>query len=136
MFFKKHRNIFLLLIIFLIVEVFLNPIGEFCLNDDWAYAASVKEFLNKGKFDIGSWPAMTLFVHVLWGSLFAKAFGFSFTILRISVLVLSFVCLCITEKLIFRLTSNQWFAFTMSLLMLFNPIFLCLSNSFMTDVSF
>ncbi|MBI3518295.1 MAG: glycosyltransferase family 39 protein [Bacteroidetes bacterium] len=126
----------MLLIIFLIVEVFINPIGEFCLNDDWAYAASVKEFLNSGTFDIGSWPAMTLLVHVLWGSFFVKVFGFSFTILRFSVLVLSFITLLVTQKLIFKLTNHQWYAFIISLLLLFNPLFLCLSNSYMTDVSF
>ena len=51
MFFKKHLNIFILLNIFLIVESIINPVGEFCLNDDWAYAASVKTLLSKGVFE-------------------------------------------------------------------------------------
>lgn len=106
MFFKKHLNIFILLIIFLIVEVIINPIGEFCLNDDWVYAASVKTLLSKGVFEIGSWPAMTLYAHVLWGFVFVKLFGFSFTVLRFSILVLSFVTLCITERLFFQMTKK------------------------------
>jgi len=136
MFFKKHLNIFILLIIFLIVEVIINPIGEFCLNDDWAYAASVKTLLSKGVFEIGSWPAMTLYAHVLWGFVFVKLFGFSFTVLRFSILVLSFVTLCITERLFFQMTKNKIYSLFIALLLLFNPLFLSLSNSYMTDISF
>jgi hypothetical protein len=136
MFFKKHLNIFILLIIFLIVESIINPVGEFCLNDDWAYAASVKTLLSKGVFEIGSWPAMTLYAHVLWGLVFVKLFGFSFTVLRFSILVLSFVTLCITEKLFFRISKNNIYSLVVALLLFFNPLFLSLSNSYMTDISF
>lgn len=131
-----NKNCILLLFIFFLVELFINPIGEFCLNDDWAYASSVKTLLKQGKFQVGSWPAMTLYAHVLWGFVFSKIFGFSFTILRVSILFLSFITLCITENFFFRLTKNKTYSFTISILFLFNPLFLSLSNSFMTDISF
>lgn len=131
-----NKNIVLLLIIFMIVEWFINPFGEFCLNDDWAYAASVKTLINTNKFYTGQWPAMTLYAHVLWGLIFSKVFGFSFSILRISILVLSFISLWLTNNLFFNLTKNKIYSFSIGILLLFNPLFLGLSNSYMTDISF
>lgn len=136
MIFGKYRNTFIILILFLITELFINPTGDFCLNDDWAYAASVKTFLEKGVFELGSWPAMTLVSHTLWGVFFSKLFGFSFTVLRFSVLCLSFITVCCSERLIYKITHNSFMSLLFGLLLFWNPLFLSLSNSYMTDVSF
>ncbi len=132
----KYSHSLILLSLFLIAEIIINPIGEFSLNDDWSYTKSVETLNNTGVFEIGYWPAMTLYAHVLWGLLFVKVFGFSFTVLRISVLILSLITLLTIHKLVFNITHDKKTALVFSLLLFVNPLFVNLSNSYMTDVSF
>lgn len=131
-----QSNAFTILVVFLLMEIVANPVGEFSLNDDWSYAKSVETLSLQGTYDIGFWPAMTLISHVLWGFLFTKVFGFSFTVLRLSVTILSFIALLVTEKLVFNLSGNKRTSLFAALLLLVNPLFFSLSNTFMTDASF
>src|SRR5580765_8375698 len=65
------------------------PVGNFPLNDDWAFARSVKRLLETGSFYPTAWAAMPLFTQTLWGALFCLPMGFSFNALRCSTLVMS-----------------------------------------------
>lgn len=131
----KYKHFLYLLLIFIICEIIVNPIGEFPLNDDWAYSKSVS-FALKGYFTIGDFGAMTLFTHLLWGTIFAKIFGFSFTILRISTLVSSLIGLFFLNKLVVKISKNQWLGFFSCLVLLLNPLYFSLANTYMTDVNF
>lgn len=73
-----------------------NPVGEFPINDIWSYTIAVKRLLVEGEFHPLSWTSATLLTHVLWGSLFCKVFGFSFTTLRCCNLLTSLSLAVIT----------------------------------------
>jgi len=135
-FISKYKYYLLLVLIFIIAEVFVNPTGNFPLNDDWTYGKSVLLLQQEGKLNIGNFAAMSLFTHIVWGFLFAKTFWFSFTILRISTLVSALVGVFVLNKLVFKITQNKTTAFVASLTLLFNPLYFNLSNTFMTDVNF
>jgi len=132
---NKHKHFLLLLLIFVICEIIVNPVGEFPLNDDWAYSKSVSFALN-GVFTIGDFGAMTLFTHLLWGTIFTKIFGFSFTVLRFSTLASSVIGLFFLNKLVVKISNNQWLAFFSCLLLLLNPLYFNLANTYMTDINF
>jgi len=51
------------------------PRGEFPINDDWDYAATVGDLLRYGEIRLSDWPGMTLVGQIFWGGLFAKLFG-------------------------------------------------------------
>ena len=55
----------------------VNPHGDFPLNDDWAYASSVRHLLFDGHLVLSDWSAPLALVHIFTGFLFAKVFGFS-----------------------------------------------------------
>jgi 4-amino-4-deoxy-L-arabinose transferase-like glycosyltransferase len=133
---KKYRYLIILFILFLVSEFLVRPTGGFPLNDDWSYTKSVMIFVNENKIDIGEWPAMTLLTHIIWGALFVKSFGFSFFILRLSTLLLSFVAVGLIYFIILRRTRSEVAAVTASLSLMFYPLFFSLSNTFMTDVNF
>lgn len=115
----------------------INPIGNYPINDDWAYAQIVKRLLESGVYDLGFWPGMTLFTHVMWGSLFCKIFGFSFTILRLSTLVMAMVGSWVFFQLVRELLGEDIWSRRIALgTLVFNPFFLLLSFSYMTDVPF
>ena len=123
-------------LLWLIALIIINPIGEFPLNDDWAYSLVVKEWLDTGVYHVSDWPAMSLFAQICWGTLFAKVFGFSFTALRFSTLVIGAVGVLAFGKILKELhITAPYRALAMGVL-LFNPLFLHLSCTFMTDVPF
>ena len=104
--------------------------------DDWIYAGSVQNTLNTGTFLMPDWSQANLVGLVYWGVLWAKLFGFSFSVLTYSVLFLA-ACGQIAFYGILRvLNVPQWGALLGTLILGFNPIYLHLSYSFMTDVPF
>ena len=127
-------NIAVITFIWAIAVILVNPIGDFPLNDDWAYAQSVKSFLETGKFELPGWAVANLLPQVLWGALFCLPFGFSFTALRFSTLVLGWLGVITTYLLIKEVCSHQKLAFIGALLIALNPVYFGLSNTFMTDV--
>ncbi len=129
-------NTFILICIFLISECIVKPTGEFALNDDWAFAKVAQAFHEQGTFNLGSYAAMTLLTHVLLGVLFTKLFGFSFFVLRFSVLCLALLTVIYFEKFIYSITKTKLVALFGALCLLFNPVFFNLSNSYMTDITF
>lgn len=135
-FLEQKKYYLALMAIMLLFECIVNPTGEFPLNDDWSYAKPVKDWHETGVYNIGSWPAMTLFTHLLWGLLFVKTFGFSFLVLRVSTLISSFAGLCAMLALGQRISSSRSVGFVMALTLLLNPIYFNLSNTYMTDVNF
>ncbi|MEO6304459.1 MAG: hypothetical protein ABIP51_14935 [Bacteroidia bacterium] len=131
----RNKYFLILILIFIISEIIVNPIGEFPLNDDWSYCKSVL-FTLDGNFTIGGFGAMTLFTHLMWGSLFAKIFGFSFTVLRFSTFVSVIISMFFMNKLIVKISNNPLLGFLACLVLLFNPLYFNLTNTYMTDVNF
>jgi hypothetical protein len=121
---------------YIFVVLLVNPLGEFPLNDDWAYAQSVWVLCNKGEFLMSSWPAMTLIAQVFWGALFCKLFSLSFLSLRICTLITGLGGMLMFYQLIKKFAVNKWIGFFSMWLMFFNPLFFSLSFTFMTDVHF
>jgi 4-amino-4-deoxy-L-arabinose transferase-like glycosyltransferase len=132
-----HQNKFflLLILIFIVSESIVNPLGNFPLNDDWTYAKSVLDFFIDNKYHIGT-SFSSLWTHLMWGLVFTKIFGFSFWILRLSTILSSIVGLCLLFKLIGEITNNALIALTACLVMLFNPLYFNLTNTYMTDINF
>jgi 4-amino-4-deoxy-L-arabinose transferase-like glycosyltransferase len=113
-----------------------NPLGDFPLNDDWAYAASVRELLQTGRLIIHDWSAPNVISQILWGAIFATIFGSSYTSLRFSTLVLGLLALIVVYRLIKELGHSSLFAIMVAMTTAGNPIFFASSNTFMTDVPF
>lgn len=120
----------------LLCIVFVNPVGEFPLNDDWGYALVVKQLVESGSYQPGTWPVMTLFTQVLWGGLFAAVFGFSFTILRISTLVLAMAGSYWVFRECMLLSKDRLWSWMALATLALNPLYFHLSFTFMTDVPF
>ncbi|MBI4558204.1 MAG: glycosyltransferase family 39 protein [Candidatus Hydrogenedentes bacterium] len=118
------------------MTVVTNPIGDFPLNDDWAFGRPVKTLLEEGRVEFTGWMSMTLIAQVLWGALFGWPFGFSFTALRISTLTLGFVGIWSTYGLLREAGADRRTATFGALLVAVCPLYFALSHTFMTDVPF
>lgn len=133
---SKFINILLIIITWMMMAILVNPIGDFPLNDDWAYGYSVKLLLEKGDFQLSGWTATNLLTQVLWGALFCLPFGFSFTALRFSTLTLGLIGVLATYGLLREINTNSKLSLLGALVVAINPLYFGLSNTFMNDVHF
>lgn len=135
-FIRYYENEIKLIGIFLVSIFIVNPLGDFPLNDDWSYADSVWKLYQENTLTINFWPAMTLVVQIVWGTIFCKLFGLSYLSLRISTLVSSLVGIILIYRFGMLLTKRKDISFILALTLLFNPLYFSLSYTFMTDVHF
>lgn len=127
-------NIALITFAWSIMTIVVNPLGDFPLNDDWAYAESVKHLLETGNFQLPGWAVANLLPLVLWGALFCLPLGFSFTALRFSTLTLGLIGVVATYKLLQEIIVDRKIALIGAFILAVNPIYFGLANTFMTDV--
>lgn len=125
-----------LILLLLLTNLLVSPVGEFSLNDDWMNAKAVKWLLEEGHYRGHSYAVATLVAQAYWGALFCKIFGFSFTVLRVSTLVLSIVGSWAMARCALALGLSRNLALLCGVLVAINPLVLNLSYSFMTDVPF
>ncbi len=120
----------------------VNPVGEFMINDDYAFVTSLEKLINEGRLgSTGKGPAHasggpSLVTHLAWGYLFTKLFGYSLTVLRLSVCVLGLLGIIGIFLIIRSMKLPDWLCFLASLTLMFNPLYFSQSFTFMTDITF
>jgi 4-amino-4-deoxy-L-arabinose transferase-like glycosyltransferase len=122
---------------FLIVMVasFLGPFyGNYCINDDCAYAKVIKNTIETGKFD-PLYVESPMFAHYLFGGISTILLGFSHTSLRIMGIVFSLFLFLSLFFFFEKIGANKKESILLALLVSFNPIVFSLSHSFMSDVA-
>jgi putative effector of murein hydrolase LrgA (UPF0299 family) len=135
-FLKAFPFEFKLLLLWIIVLILINPIGEFPINDDWAYSQNVWFLSEEGRLHFSDWPGMTLIAQTLTGALFTSVFGFSFSILRLTTLGFGICFLIVFYSLLRRLNIQKGISSLTVLVVFFSPLFLSLSFTFMTEMYF
>ncbi|MBM3331244.1 hypothetical protein FJY68_05240 [candidate division WOR-3 bacterium] len=133
---EPARSALVLSCLFVAVVVLTNPLGDFPLNDDWSYGQAVRNLVSNHEYRLANWTSMPLLTQVLWGALFTVPAGFSFTALRVSTLFLSLAALLLLLLLSLTEGERPLPALLAPLLLLFSPVFLNLSHTFMTDIPF
>jgi hypothetical protein len=140
----KNRSLAVQLVLLLFIWGsiirFIDPAGDFMINDDWSFTIVVEALLDGGHIPATGWGGggPGNFFHILWGWLFSILFGFSPTILRAGVLALAVCGSLVLLLLLCRLNDGgkRSIGFLASLILVFNPLFLSQSFTFMTDMTF
>lgn len=130
------RLLFALSLAWALAIIFVDPRGSVPLIDDWSYRSAIVSLLDQGRFTLPDWSAANLVGHVAWGWLFAALFGHDHVVLRSSTLVLGFAGGAALYVWLRRLDVRPSMAFLAAATLLFNPIYLALSFTFMTDVPY
>ena len=129
-FLKKNgyiSDICIITVLWIVAIVIVNPAGDFPLGDDWSYGKTVKLFIEKKVYQPTDFTSMTFFTHFLWGALVCSVFGFSFNVLRFSMLLISFSGICATYLFIRQLSGGRSLALISALTLAFNPVYFALS---------
>jgi len=130
------KYFWLTLLLFILTVVCVNPFWNTAIDDDWAYALTVKHLLDTGHYKLHDWATANMPFQVYWGALFAKVAGYSQASLRISTLALwlvgliAFYCLALEHRFAPEKAG-------LLMLTLFScPLLVKMSFSFMTDVPY
>jgi hypothetical protein len=110
------------------------PWLEMGLNDDWSFAFIARGFARTGRIAYNGWAAPLLGLQAISGGWLVRAFGFSFTLLRLSTLPYAAGCSCLLYALGRRTGLNHSTAVFGALTLGLSPVFIPLAASFMTDV--
>jgi hypothetical protein len=119
--------------LWLISVLLIGPAGEFPLNDDWVYAATMRQWFDGGGYHPHDWTAVSFASNALWGALFSLPFGATFTALRVSTLAASIIGVLGVYGLARAQGCSRWLTLTIALTFAFNPLAYVLSYTFMTD---
>jgi hypothetical protein len=104
------------------------------VNDDWGYAWIARDLANTGHIHYNGWASSMLGWQLYWGALFIRLFGFSFTALRFSILIVATVSVFVLHRLFSRCGMTLRNATLATLAICSGPIFIPLSFSFMSDM--
>jgi hypothetical protein len=114
----------------------VRPSANVPVIDDWVYAWSVEHLLRTGQLRVLEISAFYPIVQILWGSLFARLFGFSFVVLRFSTVVLSALGCWSVYLTLRELGCRHSTGLLGALALALHPLYFALSFSFMTEVPF
>jgi hypothetical protein len=133
---RTHRAVLAVLAGFALAAMVLPTMTPVALWDDWMYARSVEDLVLRGHLRIHELSAANLLFQVLWSWPFAKLFGMTFGVLRLSTVVLVGLSGWALYGLLRELHIERGLATLGAALYLFNPLGLVLTYSFMTDGHF
>lgn len=108
--------------------------GEFPVNDDWAFAHSVRWLIDEHRIRLSDWSAMNLLPQTLLGAGAVELFAFSFVTLRhLTQLVSVVVALALFHWFVAAGLARRE-SLVASLVVIAMPCWPALSSSFMTDL--
>jgi hypothetical protein len=110
------------------------PFAELPFNDDFSYAFTARKLAQTGHLVYNGWASAALVPQAYWGALFIKIFGFSFTVLRLSMLPIAAAAGMAAYALGRKCGLRPDLAILAALTLCLSPLFLPLATSFMTDI--
>ena len=116
--------------------MWVKPLTDVPVIDDWVYAWSVEHFLKTGELRVLEFSSVYPLAQILWGALFARVAGFSFGVLRLSTVVLAVLGCWALYLTLRELTFSRTASLLGALALALDPVYFALSFSFMTDVPF
>ena len=133
---KEYGFLWPVFVMFGLAIAAVNPLGDFPLNDDWIYGKTVENYHRTGVLERHPYGMPLAMTQVIWGSILTGIFGFSYTVLRGSTLVLGLLGAFFTGMCARACNCSRKTSLLCALLLLFNPLYLNLCFTFMTDVPY
>ena len=132
----RHPALLALIALYLLAIIVVQPRGDFPLNDDWAYAASMRTLLFDHDWRPSGWISTPLITQSLWAAPFCLLTSCSYEALRAFSLMCGLVLLVSSYFLFLRVTRSEFAACLAAAAVALNPLNFELSFTFMTDVPF
>ena len=131
----SQRNGLICACIVAVCVLLTYPVAEMGFQDDWSYIRTALEFARTGHFVYNGWATAMLGWIIPWSALFIKVFGFSFTLVRLSMLPVTMLCIYLFHANLVRFGIRDRNAVLGALTVGLSPVFLPMAASYMTDVA-
>jgi 4-amino-4-deoxy-L-arabinose transferase-like glycosyltransferase len=128
------RNLALCVLVPLAAILVAWPFAEGGCIDDFSYIHMAKTLAETGRFAYNGWPTAMLGIQVWWGAAVVWLFGFSFTLVRMSVLPMAIGAVVLVYLLARQAKLTPQDSLFAALVTGLSPRFILLSPTFMTDV--
>ena len=110
-----------------------HPVVEMGVNDDWSYIWSAKDLARTGHIHYSGWVQPILGWQLYLAAAAFRVFGFSFTIARCSVFLVTLATVFLTQRFFVRAGLLERNASLAILCILGSPMYLPLGFSFISD---
>jgi hypothetical protein len=111
-----------------------DPAANTPFSDGFSYSKTALDFFQTGHIVYNGWATAMLGWLIPWGALFIKVFGFSFTVMRLSMLPIDFAAIFVFHQVLRRFEITPRNAVFGTFALALSPIFLPSAATFMTDM--
>ena len=111
-----------------------HPFAEMGVNDDWSYVWSAKLLAETGHIHYSGWAQPILGWQLYLAALLIKLFGFSFSVVRIAVLLIAATTAFFLQRSFVRAGLTTANASMGTLCLVLSPLYLPLAFIFMSDL--
>jgi hypothetical protein len=118
----------------LVCELSTRPYTTMGVGDDGAYILMARTLAATGHIVYNGWGAAILALQLYLGAAFIKLFGFSFTTLRMSTLLVAVLTAFLLQRTLVRTGITERNATLGTLTLVLSPLYLMLSVTFMSDI--
>jgi hypothetical protein len=118
-----------------VCELMSSPYTTAGLCDDAMYIRMAKTLADTGHIVYNGWGAGMMVSQLYLGAAFIKLFGFSFTTVRMSTLLVAGVTAFVLQRTLVRAGVRERNATIGTLAVVLSPVYLMISATFMTDIS-
>jgi len=129
-----RRNLCLCVLVTLGAILVAWPFAEGGYIDDFSYIHMAQSLAETGRFAYNGWPTAMLGIQVWWGAAWVWLFGFSFTLVRLSVWPLALGAVALVYLIARRASLSPYDSLFAALLTGLSTLFLPLAPTFMTDI--
>jgi hypothetical protein len=118
----------------LLCELISRPFAAMGIADDWSYIRTAQNLASTGHIAYNGWATAMIGWQLYLGAAFIKLFGFSFTAVRLSTLLLAALIAFLLQRTLVRAGISERNAVIGTLALVLSPLFMMLSVTFMTDI--
>lgn len=119
----------------LVCELVSRPYANMSICDDGPYILVAQTLADTGHLVYNGWPAAMLGWQLYLGAAFIKLFGFSFTSVRMSMVLVAMVMAFFLQRTLVRAGITERNATLGTLAFVLSPLYLMLSATYMTDIT-
>jgi hypothetical protein len=112
-----------------------RPYAETGICDDWSYIKMAQVLAQTGHVVYNGWETPMLGWQLFLGAAMARLFGFSFTAVRLSTLIVAMATAYLVQRTFVRAGIRPWNATLATMTFVLSPMFVPLAFGFMTDIS-
>ena len=119
----------------LVCELISHPFAEMGIADDRSFIRSAEQLAATGHILYNGWATPILGWQLYVAAAFIRVFGYSFTTVRMSTLLVAMVLAFILQRTLVLAGINERNATLGTLAFVVSPLYLMMSVTFMTDIT-